>query len=190
MKERLALLEPLIPLYNRQRAELLLANGKTDAGVSELERLVRQGGATPSPFLAPAYAQQGRFAEAADWLTGSFLPGHGPFAQPFIDAAGQVLRSRANKTNPPANLPDFNSELNFVYAYTGTPERMLDWPEKALKDGDYRPLEYLWWPTPPAVRKTERFKTLVRNAGLVDYWRAHGWPDLCRPIGADDFACE
>jgi hypothetical protein len=102
----------------------------------------------------------------------------------------QVLRSRANQTDPPANLPDFNSELNFVYAYAGTPERMLDWPEKALKDGDYRPLLYLWWPTPPAVRKTERFKALVRKAGLVDYWRARGWPDLCRAQGADDFTCD
>jgi hypothetical protein len=39
------------------------------------------------------------------------------------------------------------------------------------------------------VRKTERFKTLVRAAGLVDYWKARGWPDLCHPVGADDFAC-
>jgi hypothetical protein len=40
----------------------------------------------------------------------------------------QVMRARANKTNPPANLPDFYSELNFVYAYTGTPERVLNSP--------------------------------------------------------------
>ena len=40
------------------------------------------------------------------------------------------------------------------------------------------------------VRKTERFKAFVRNAGLVDYWRAKGWPDLCRPMGADDFVCD
>jgi hypothetical protein len=24
----------------------------------------------------------------------------------------------------------------------------------------------------------------------VDYWRARGWPDLCRPMGADDFVCD
>ena len=49
---------------------------------------------------------------------------------------------------------------------------------------------YLWWPTPPSVRKTERFKALVRNSGMVDYWRARGWPDRCRPVGADDFICD
>ena len=39
------------------------------------------------------------------------------------------------------------------------------------------------------LRKTERFKAFMRKAGLVDYWRARGWPDLCHPVGADDFAC-
>jgi hypothetical protein len=39
------------------------------------------------------------------------------------------------------------------------------------------------------VRKTERFKTLVRSVGLVDYWRARGWSEFCRPTKGDDFDC-
>ena len=45
-------------------------------------------------------------------------------------------------------------------------------------------------PSFAAIRKTGRFKNFVRNAGYVDYWRANGWPDLCRPMGTDDFACD
>ena len=30
------------------------------------------------------------------------------------------------------------------------------------------------------VRKTERFKAYARKSGLVDYWRARGWPDRRR----------
>jgi len=100
------------------------------------------------------------------------------------------MRAAANKLEPPTELPDFYSELHFVYAYTSTPERMLDWPEKSLKEGNYSGLGRVWWPMPSSVRKTERFKTLVRNAGLVDYWKARGWPDLCKPVGTNDFACE
>jgi hypothetical protein len=33
------------------------------------------------------------------------------------------------------------------------------------------------------VRKTEHFKALARNNGLVDYWRERGWPEFCRPDG-------
>jgi hypothetical protein len=31
---------------------------------------------------------------------------------------------------------------------------------------------------------------VIRDHGLVDYWRAYGWPDLCRPLDGDDFECE
>jgi hypothetical protein len=40
------------------------------------------------------------------------------------------------------------------------------------------------------VRKTDRFKKWARTAGLVDYWRERGWPEFCRPVGADDFVCD
>jgi tetratricopeptide (TPR) repeat protein len=194
-RERVHLLEPLVPLYNRQRAVVIAANGNLDAGVTEAERLC----SGCLLFLAPAYAQQGRFAKAADMLlqgtpeaAGRFAQPliDGPFAEPLIEAAAQVMRAAAIGAEPPAQLPDFYSELGFVYAYTSTPERMLDWPEQALKNGASNQLRWIWWPTPSSVRKTERFKTLMRNAGIVDYWRARGWPDLCRPIGADDFICD
>jgi hypothetical protein len=34
-----------------------------------------------------------------------------------------------------------------------------------------------------------KLKALLRNAGLVDYWKKHGWPDRCRAKGEDDFEC-
>jgi len=45
-------------------------------------------------------------------------------------------------------------------------------------------------PESAPLRKTERFKKFARRGGYVDYWRARGWPDLCRPVGADDFECD
>jgi hypothetical protein len=34
-----------------------------------------------------------------------------------------------------------------------------------------------------------KVKALLKNAGLVDYWKKHGWPDRCRAKGEDDFEC-
>ncbi len=48
----------------------------------------------------------------------------------------------------------------------------------------------LWHLSYKPLRPTERFKALIRSIGVVDYWRAKGWPEWCRPVGADDFACE
>jgi hypothetical protein len=50
-------------------------------------------------------------------------------------------------------------------------------------------LRMVWHEFNAPVRKTERFNKLMRDAGVVDYWRARGWPDLCRPVGVDDFEC-
>jgi hypothetical protein len=47
----------------------------------------------------------------------------------------------------------------------------------------------LWRPVLSEVRQLAGFKELVRREGLVDYWRAYGWPDLCRPTADDDFEC-
>jgi hypothetical protein len=49
---------------------------------------------------------------------------------------------------------------------------------------------FLWGPPYTSIHKTERFKTLVRTARLVEYWRERGWPDLSRPMGSDDFVCD
>jgi hypothetical protein len=40
------------------------------------------------------------------------------------------------------------------------------------------------------VRKTERFKKVVSDLGLVAYWRARGFPPQCRRFGETDFTCD
>jgi TolB-like protein len=193
VKDRLALLEPLIPIYARQRAELLAEIGSDDAALKEFQRLIERGvgGQLSHAGIAIIRARQGRFAEAAETLSRSPTLATGDFSQAQLDAAVQVLHAVDKKTNVPSELPGIKSEWGFVYGYTGNPDRVLDWPEEALGNGDYGPLgETLWYAAPPAVRKTDRFQALVSKAGLVAYWRLHGWPDLCHPSGANDFACE
>tara|TARA_R110000868_G_scaffold2384_2_gene17605 strand:- start:3722 stop:5566 length:1845 start_codon:yes stop_codon:yes gene_type:complete len=42
----------------------------------------------------------------------------------------------------------------------------------------------------PRYRASTWFRTWVRETGILAYWQAEGFPDLCRPVGADDFECE
>jgi len=40
------------------------------------------------------------------------------------------------------------------------------------------------------ARADPRFKALMREGGLADFWRKSGkWPDFCGPVGEDDFEC-
>ena len=46
-----------------------------------------------------------------------------------------------------------------------------------------------WLPVFEDARRLPQFKVLLADIGLVDYWRATGWPDVCRPAGELDFDC-
>lgn len=39
-------------------------------------------------------------------------------------------------------------------------------------------------------RRSEQFKARMKNSGVYDYWRKHGFPPQCRAVGAGDFACD
>ncbi len=46
-----------------------------------------------------------------------------------------------------------------------------------------------WWlPSMEEFRQDPRFAELVTASGLMDFWKEHGWPDLCQPAG-DTLQC-
>lgn len=48
---------------------------------------------------------------------------------------------------------------------------------------------WLWGPVFSETRQRPAFRQLMRDINLVDYWRAYGWADHCRPLNDDDFVC-
>ena len=51
-------------------------------------------------------------------------------------------------------------------------------------------LVYAWLLVHSGARADPRFKELMREGGLADFWRQSGkWPDVCGPVGEDDFEC-
>jgi TolB-like protein len=197
IREKLRTLEPFVPVYNYITASIMLNNGQSQAAITVLKELPSgDAGGNQGPrfvTLARAYAAEGRYGEAADTLLA--IPGADQKSRKSIEEAAQLLRKAPRKVSTPATLPalDFaQGELGFVYVYVGAPNRVLDYPERlAAADGlSAQAVRYLWSSEFAPVRKTERFKALMRTAGFVDYWRARGWPDHCHPVGANDFACD
>ena len=180
LRQQLQALEPFVTVYQAITARIGFAAGNYDGFLA---------GSTfaPGPIATVAWAQglaaKGLYREAADKLQSSANPG--------FDAAAQLLQAAPAKADP-KTLPDLNRQLRFIYVYVGAPERFMATYEEGLKIGYVGPGDnvWLWSPTYAPVRKTDRFRAYVRAAGILDVWRKNGWPDLCHPAGADDFACD
>jgi hypothetical protein len=109
----------------------------------------------------------------------------------MTEAAAKILESAPAKAVSPESLPRIGN-MSFAYRHVGAPERVLEFYEDEVRGNYFQPISatWFWHPTYEAVRKTSRFKTVMRDFGFVDYWRARGWPAQCRAEGADDFVCD
>ena len=69
----------------------------------------------------------------------------------------------------------------FSFLYFGV------WDEIAANPAIY-PL-FAWHPDAAEFRKSDIFKAVMRESGVLAYWQARGFPPQCKPVGGDDFVC-
>jgi len=79
-------------------------------------------------------------------------------------------------------------DISMVAAYFGDPQFALKVKSQEVRASTVR-LAALWYPVMSEARQLPEFKKLVTDLNLVEYWRAYGWADACRPLGGDDFTC-
>jgi len=184
---KLQSVEPFVPVFNAATANLLWVNGQNDAALAMFKALPTLG-AVRARGTARIYATTGRYGEAADALQGISEVIASPAS---AQEAVRLLRSGPASVTSADDLRSLE-RLGWVYLYVGAPEQSLQLQERLVDLGILYGEETreFWHPDYAPVRKTERFKTFVRKAGLVDYWRAKDWPEFCRPTNGDDFACE
>jgi tetratricopeptide (TPR) repeat protein len=183
MRDHLQAIEPSIINYTADTAEIYWLAGDTEKAVTMLQPF--RPGRTLE--LALVEASAGHYREAAAALREMPATNYPPG---MLEAAAKTLESAPAKAAEPSALPRLGN-MSFAYMHVGAPERVLEFYEDEIKAGYFQPISttWFWHPTYEAVRKTERFKGVVRDLGLVDYWRARGWPAQCHPMGASDFTC-
>jgi TolB-like protein len=184
MRDHLQAIEQFIINYTADTAEIYWLDGDTEKAVAMLQPF--RPGRTLE--LALVQASAGRYREAAAAIRE--MPASN-YPAGMSEAAARILESAPVKAAAPADLPRLGN-LSFAYMHVGAPERVLEFYEDEVRGDYFQPISttWFWHPTYAAVRKTERFKVLMRDLGLLEYWRMRGWPAQCHPAGADDFACD
>jgi adenylate cyclase len=111
-------------------------------------------------------------------------------AKEYLDSPNEGLAKLHRLYRDENNLGEKDiTDISILAAYFGDPEFAMDAMEKGLRINAAGVFK-IWPPVMHEVRQLPRFKEFVREIGLVDYWKEFGWPDLCRPVGDDDFECD
>ena len=110
--------------------------------------------------------------------------------QPLLDDPEGGLAELRRMLDDPAFASPFTRNIIAIWAvYFGELQLALTLLREFLLSPRSRNLAFLVWRAIYRdVRRLPEFKGLLRELGLVDYWRQTGkWGDFVRPVGDDDF---
>jgi len=110
--------------------------------------------------------------------------------KPLLDRPDQALVVlRESAADPKNKSVVFMSQW---FAWLGDNETALQMLRRDLTVPAvrYAVLWAIWEPGLAGMRKLPGFQQLVRELGLVDYWRKYGWGDYCKPTTGEDFTCQ
>ena len=159
-------------------------------------------------------ADMGRYDEAMEVLAGALDAGIAKFLYAHLlmlaDTGNEIAFKAA--TNDIRALRDWrhHDELYEAYRdlgadhsdlvtsiltfYEAHPERSGDFMYTTLValgyEADARNSIGTWGRTGRKYRQSENFKRLMHDSGILTYWKEHGFPSLCHPVGDDDFECD
>ncbi len=165
---------------------ILMALNQYEEAAAEFARGLTLGHQSLVGYLLLAYAT-GDWSGAADVVAQVEPRGE---EHPLVkllrsgDSDAALLWLRTNPAADPANIILHIHTAGFL----GDPELALEiGPQRLLQRGAFAQswMEYL-----SGMRQLDGFKDVVREYGLLDYWRTTGeWADKCQQVG-DDFECQ
>jgi TolB-like protein len=192
--------EPQSPIVSWRLQILMDWTGQADLAQREYQRVLALGLDTPDiqfQYLlrliasgnaanAQIMAQARKLMEAPE-----FFSAWKPFRQvlqllPDRQAAVRALRAAI------ADIDGQHIERGYTIARLADAlgERELAWAAMRKSVDVSGDAFFVWVGYHTDIKADPRFKELVREFGLYDYWRITGnWADACRPVGESDFEC-
>ena len=176
------------PAYENCRQHLAVSHlyeGETATALELYARAIVAGATSQSRPFFYYLAANDRLEGAALLLTTSVflgVTGDQPYTliQAFNDPAFEYEKEwqlAVQQYSSEYEAPDESNLLNYIF--------------KRYEHLKPRTYEALWWqPGHDDFMQSPHRYRLMREVGVYDYWREHGFPERCRPLGEDDFECD
>ena len=171
--------------YDRCREHLMWVlhmRGQTDRAVQEYQTLVASGAPPDDAILLLAFIERGD--EASVQQVVASLAHEQRLPEVVLNALRDPQSSRIDARQALRNwlrASNFNKRKVFSITLELGAYDMI-----YTGQGSFFPL---WLPEFPEYRQSGAFKHFVREMRIDEYWREHGFPPQCRPVGDTDFSC-
>jgi len=181
----------------------LEAVGRHEEALVQLEEAILAGYHGPAQWVMnDAYLNLGR-TDAWTALTASDMLAHDPELLPLLPHLRDLLLAGPEQDGAAtlrfrAIADELGFEVDDLVRPGETYGFRLPFAAVVALGNDDRVAQMLWTTLPKfwmwnsgfrTFRQSDAFRARVRESGMLAYWQANGWPDLCRPVGADDFEC-
>jgi Tfp pilus assembly protein PilF len=180
-------IEPVYPNAIRHKAVVLLYLGRTDEALRLFDDGVQAGFvlSRSDNFVAPL-VQHGQVTTAALLMHAMGIP-------PEVRPAMLGALADPNAKMPP-DVQRIEQQFNEIGDLAKQVEThvylwLRDFERVAATDDSVTTTLVVWDRYPPGWYGSAWFKQKVKRMGIVDYWRAHGFPAQCKAVGPDDFSC-
>ena len=183
--QRCQAIDPTYELCRHHVARANLYLGRTDDALRLYKVTLEHGYIVNAGVFAPAAVARGARLGALGLLAWEFRDDP-QLTRPLVRALTDPTFSEHDREDAIAlvgkakNTPNSTATALWIlkaYAILG-----------ALTDNADDPV--IWWlPDDAAWLKSLSRKQLMQRWHLPEYWRAHGFPPQCRPIGESDFEC-
>ena len=189
-QDRALAIDPSYQNCLRWKALALLFHGDTDQALAAFERGVADGFIVnrADSFVAPLLKRGDRIAAlllmremgAKPELSKILLEALVRPDVPHNDAKAIVERYMSDKDD------------RFVQRFTRAKAYLWlgDYGQIATDKDDPSNTIVAWERAPASFRNSPGFKRALESLGVPAYWRKHGFPPQCRPLGATDFECK
>ena len=180
-------IDPAYGNCKRHLANIRLINNDEDQAMKLFQEGIEDGFKGNEAYFIPLILRRQGRAAAAYVARSLTTAGQGFPVRDLLDilqfperdhsTARQRFRARVDE------FRWYNSSSDpIVSVYFGHYARALDTQDDAAS--------WLWSPDTAEFRKSPEFKQHVAIQGQEAYWRSHGFPPQCRPLGEDDFECD
>ena len=189
-QDRALAIDPSYQNCLRWKALALLFHGDTDQALAAFERGVTGGFVVnrADSFVAPLLKRGDRI--------GALLLMREMGAKPELS---KILLEAVARPDVPHNdakaiVERYMSDKDdlFVQRFTRAKAYLWlgDYDQIATDNDDPSNTMVAWERLPASFRNSPGFKRALERLGVPAYWRKHGFPPQCRPVGATDFECK